>query len=88
MPDQGRWLDSRDVSLEVGDFIVYQLWEAYVVRWLPYLDVFHSGEIVDQWSTFQPGIQLAREFLNQMSVPKRVTRLQCTRSLHGCLRPS
>lgn len=58
MPNQGRWLGSRDMPLEVGDFIFYQPWEADAVRWLAYLDVFRGAELVDQWPTFQPGIQL------------------------------
>lgn len=58
MPNQGRWLGSREVPLEVGDFIFYQPWEADAVRWLAYLDVFRGGELVDQWPTFQPGIRL------------------------------
>ncbi len=58
MPNQGRWLGSRDLPLEVGDFIFYQPWEADAVRWLAYLDVFRGGELVDQWPTFQPGIKL------------------------------
>ena len=58
MPNQGRWLGSRDVPLEVGDFIFFQPWEADAVRWLAYLDVFRGGQLVDQWPTFQPGIRL------------------------------
>jgi hypothetical protein len=59
MPNQGRWLGTRDVPLEVGDFIFYQPWEADAVRWLAYLDVFRGGQLVDQWPTCQPGIRLA-----------------------------
>lgn len=58
MPNQGRWMGSREVALDVGDFIFYQPWEADAVRWLAYLDVFRGGELVDQWATFQPGIRL------------------------------
>jgi D-serine deaminase-like pyridoxal phosphate-dependent protein len=58
MPNQGRWLGSRDLPLEVGDFIFYQPWEADAVRWLAYLDVFRGEQLVDQWPTFQPGIRL------------------------------
>ncbi len=59
MPNQGRWLGSRDMPLQVGDFIFFQPWEADAVRWLAYLDVFRGAELVDQWPTFQPGIRLA-----------------------------
>lgn len=59
MPNQGRWMGSRDMPLEEGDYIFYQPWEADAVRWLAYLDVFRGGELIDQWPTFQPGIQLA-----------------------------
>jgi D-serine deaminase-like pyridoxal phosphate-dependent protein len=59
LPNQGRWLGSREVPLEVGDFIFFQPWEADAVRWLAYLDVFRSGRLLDQWPTFQPGIRLA-----------------------------
>lgn len=58
MPNQGRWLGSRDLPLQVGDFIFFQPWEADAVRWLAYLDVFRGGRLVDQWPTFQPGIRL------------------------------
>lgn len=60
MPNQGRWLGSRQVPLEVGDFIFYQPWEADAIRWLAYLDVFRGGQLVDQWPTFQPGIRLVK----------------------------
>lgn len=33
-------------------------WEGDGVRWLSRLDVFRGGELVDQWSTFDPGIVL------------------------------
>ncbi|GJM13391.1 MAG: hypothetical protein DHS20C12_17940 [Pseudohongiella sp.] len=59
MPNQGRWLGRRDLSLQVGDFIFFQPWEADAIRWLAYLDVFRGGALVDQWPTFQPGIRLA-----------------------------
>ncbi|MCG8413490.1 MAG: alanine racemase [Pseudomonadales bacterium] len=59
MPNQGRWMGSREVPLEEGDFIFYQPWEADAVRWLAYLDVFRGEQLVDQWPTFQPGIQLS-----------------------------
>lgn len=59
MPNQGRWLGSRDLPLDVGDFIFFQPWEADAVRWLAYLDVFRGGRLLDQWPTFQPGIRLA-----------------------------
>lgn len=59
MPNQGRWLGSRALPLEVGDFIFFQPWEADAVRWLAYLDVFRGGALIDQWPTFQPGIRLA-----------------------------
>lgn len=58
MPNQGRWLGSRELPLEVGDFIFFQPWEADAVRWLAYLDVFRGDRLVDQWPTFQPGIRL------------------------------
>lgn len=58
MPNQGRWLGSRSMPLEVGDFIFYQPWEADAIRWLAYLDVFRGEQLVDQWPAFQPGIQL------------------------------
>ena len=58
MPNQGRWMGAKDVPLQEGDFIFYQPWEADAVRWLAFLDVFRGGELVDQWPTFQPGIQL------------------------------
>lgn len=59
LPNQGRWLGSREVPLDVGDFIFYQPWEGDAVRWLAYLDVFRGGQLLDQWPTFQPGIRLA-----------------------------
>ena len=58
LPNQGRWLGSRQVALGVGDFIFYQPWEADAIRWLRYLDVFRGGELMNQWPTFQPGIPL------------------------------
>ncbi len=58
LPNQGRWLGSPEIPLEVGDFIFYQPWEADAIRWLKYLDVFRGDELVDQWLTFQPGIRL------------------------------
>jgi D-serine deaminase-like pyridoxal phosphate-dependent protein len=59
LPNQGRWLGSREVPLNVGDFIFFQPWEGDAVRWLAYLDVFRGGRLLDQWQTFQPGIRLA-----------------------------
>ncbi len=56
LPNQGRWWGSRDLPLEVGDFIFYQPWEADAIRWLNRLDVFRGAELIDQWETFQPGI--------------------------------
>lgn len=56
LSNQAQWLGSRDVPLEVGDFVFYHPWEGDGVRWLSRLDVFRGGELVDQWSTFQPGI--------------------------------
>jgi hypothetical protein len=41
----------------VGDFVFYHPWEGDGIRWLSRLDVFRNGELVDQWSTFQPGIR-------------------------------
>jgi D-serine deaminase-like pyridoxal phosphate-dependent protein len=58
LSNQAEWLGSRQVALEVGDFVFYHPWEGDGVRWLSRLDVFRSGELVDQWSTFQPGIRL------------------------------
>jgi hypothetical protein len=56
LSNQAQWLGSRDVPLQVGDFVFYHPWEGDGVRWLSRLDVFRNGELVDQWSTFQPGI--------------------------------
>ena len=56
LPNQGRWWGSRDLPLEVGDFIFYQPWEGDAIRWLNRLDVFRGAELIDQWETFQPGI--------------------------------
>lgn len=58
LPNQGRWLGSRQAPLGVGDFVFYQPWEADAIRWLRYLDVFRAEKLVDQWSTFQPGSAL------------------------------
>jgi len=57
LSNQAQWLGSREVPLEVGDFVFYHPWEGDGIRWLSRLDVFRNGELVDQWSTFQPGIQ-------------------------------
>jgi D-serine deaminase-like pyridoxal phosphate-dependent protein len=59
LSNQAEWLGSRQVPLEVGDFIFYHPWEGDGVRWLSRLDVFRGGELIDQWATFQPGIRLA-----------------------------
>lgn len=59
MPNQGRWLGARTLPLSLGDFIFYQPWEADAVRWLAYLDVFRGEQLLGQWPTFQPGVQLA-----------------------------
>lgn len=56
LSNQAQWLGSREVPLEVGDFVFYHPWEGDGIRWLSRLDAFRSGELVDQWSTFQPGI--------------------------------
>ncbi len=58
LPNQGRWLGERALSLDVGDFIFYQPWEGDAIRWLRYVDVFRGADLVDQWPTFQPGIAL------------------------------
>jgi D-serine deaminase-like pyridoxal phosphate-dependent protein len=58
LSNQAEWLGSRAVALEVGDLVFYYPWEGDGVRWLARLDVFRDGQLVDQWSTFQPGIQL------------------------------
>lgn len=58
LSNQAEWLGSRQVPLEVGDFVFYHPWEGDGVRWLSRLDVFREGELIDQWSTFQPGIRL------------------------------
>ena len=57
--NQAQWLGSREVPLEVGDFVFYHPWEGDGIRWLSRLDVFRQGELIDQWSTFEPGIRLA-----------------------------
>ena len=57
LPNQGRWLGPRSMSLRVGDFLFYQPWEGDAIRWLKYLDVFRGSRMVDQWPTFQPGIR-------------------------------
>ena len=59
LSNQAEWLGSRQVALEVGDFVFYHPWEGDGIRWLSRLDVFRNGELVDQWSTFQPGIRWA-----------------------------
>jgi len=59
LPNQAEWLGARTLPLQVGDFIFYHPWEGDGVRWLSRLDVFRGGELVDQWTTFQPGIRLA-----------------------------
>ncbi|KPK16390.1 MAG: hypothetical protein AMJ62_05745 [Myxococcales bacterium SG8_38] len=59
LSNQAQWLGSRAVPLQVGDFVFYHPWEGDGVRWLSRLDVFRNGELVDQWSTFQPGIRLS-----------------------------
>jgi D-serine deaminase-like pyridoxal phosphate-dependent protein len=58
LSNQAEWLGSRQVALELGDFVFYHPWEGDGVRWLSRLDVFRNGELVDQWQTFQPGIRL------------------------------
>jgi|GEM_PF-49203 len=57
LSNQAQWLGSRELALQVGDFIFYHPWEGDGVRWLSRLDVFRDGELIDQWSTFQPGIR-------------------------------
>lgn len=59
LSNQAEWLGSRQVPLSVGDFIFYHPWEGDGIRWLSRLDVFRDGKLVDQWSTFQPGIRLS-----------------------------
>lgn len=59
LSNQAQWLGSRAVPLQVGDFVFYHPWEGDGVRWLSRLDVFRNGELVDQWSTFQPGIRVS-----------------------------
>ncbi len=56
--NQAQWLGSRELPLEVGDFVFYHPWEGDGVRWLSRLDVFRQGELIAQWSTFEPGIRL------------------------------
>lgn len=58
LSNQAQWLGSREVPLELGDFIFYHPWEGDGVRWLSRLDVFRDGVLVDQWPTFQPGARL------------------------------
>jgi D-serine deaminase-like pyridoxal phosphate-dependent protein len=58
LSNQAEWLGSRDLALEVGDFIFYHPWEGDGVRWLSNLDVFRGADLIDQWPTFQPGIRL------------------------------
>ncbi len=58
LSNQAQWLGSRQVPLEVGDFVFYHPWEGDGMRWLSRLDVFRAGELIDQWSTFQPGVRL------------------------------
>lgn len=55
--NQAEWLGSRQLPFEVGDFVFYHPWEGDGVRWLSRLDVFRGGTMIDQWSTFQPGIR-------------------------------
>ncbi|MGB8221488.1 MAG: alanine racemase [Polyangiales bacterium] len=57
LSNQAEWLGSREVALQVGDFIFYHPWEGDSVRWLSRLDVLRGGKLVDQWGTFQPGIR-------------------------------
>jgi D-serine deaminase-like pyridoxal phosphate-dependent protein len=59
LSNQAEWLGSRQVPLSVGDFIFYHPWEGDGIRWLSRLDVMRNGELVDQWSTFEPGIRLS-----------------------------
>ncbi len=59
LSNQAQWLGSREVPLQVGDYVFYHPWEGDGIRWLSRLDVFRNGELVDQWSTFQPGICLS-----------------------------
>lgn len=56
LSNQAQWLGSREVPLQVGDFVFYHPWEGDGIRWLSRLEVFRGGQLVDQWSTFQPGI--------------------------------
>ena len=58
LPNQAEWLGSREVPLDTGDFVFYHPWEGDGIRWLSRLDVFRNGALVDQWSTFEPGIRL------------------------------
>jgi D-serine deaminase-like pyridoxal phosphate-dependent protein len=55
LSNQPEWLGSRDLPLEVDDFVFYHPWEGDGVRWLSLLEVFRGGTWVDQWPTFQPG---------------------------------
>jgi D-serine deaminase-like pyridoxal phosphate-dependent protein len=59
LSNQAEWLGARALALEVGDFVFYHPWQGDGIRWLARLDVFRGGELVDQWSTFQPGIRSA-----------------------------
>lgn len=58
LSNQAEWLGSRQVPLAIGDFIFYHPWEGDGIRWLSRLDVFRAGELIDQWSTFEPGVRL------------------------------
>ena len=57
LPNQGEWLGSREVPLQLGDFIFYYPVEGDGIRWLNQLEVFRNGKHIDQWSTFEPGIR-------------------------------
>ncbi len=57
LPNQGQWLGSREVPLDIGDFIFYYPMEGDGIRWLNRLEVFRNGTRIDQWSTFEPGIR-------------------------------
>ena len=59
LPNQGQWLGSRAMPLEIGDFIFYYPIEGDGIRWLSQLEVFRNGKHIDQWRTFEPGIRSA-----------------------------
>lgn len=57
LSNQAQWLGARQVPLDVGDFVFYHPWEGDGVRGLSRPDVFRAGELIEQWSNFQPPIR-------------------------------